>query len=105
MVFPPGTVAVLPFDKNATIVGDAPDYAWRVNRGHVVSVIANLPPSELFPSPSDSGAEGSGRTNVCKLATSNPLEVTPVGVQVLMDDASCVQSRSCTPGTGTVIDR
>jgi len=46
-VWPPGTVAVLPYEQGVEIVGEHKDYAWRVNRGHVISVVVDVPASEL----------------------------------------------------------
>jgi len=48
-VYPPGSVAVLPYDEDVKIVGEAEDYAWRLNRGHVLAFVLDVPASELYP--------------------------------------------------------
>jgi len=46
-VWPPGSIAVLPYDLDVDIVGEHENYAWRVNRGHVISLVFDVPPSSL----------------------------------------------------------
>jgi len=103
IVWPPGTIAVLPIGGNATIRGDAPDYAWRVNRAHVVTFEVTLPPSTIHFS-SKQSKDGSARTLTCEMIDLTH-DIRYKGVFVLLDDASCVKSRSCIPDTGTVVDR
>ena len=40
-------MAVLPYDADVKIRGETADYAWRVNRGHVVTMMLDTPASEL----------------------------------------------------------
>jgi len=107
VVFPPGTIAVLPFDLHTEFEGDAWDYPWRVNRGHVVSLIQD---SWL---PILRGLRGNEDLDtlvgsICELslkgASNSNAERGPARL-VFLDDASCVASRECLPSIGNASSR
>lgn len=105
-IWPPGTVAVLPVGPNATAAGDAPNYPWRVNRGHVVTQTINAPATRVQ------------QDEIETLSTNDAVSYIPmqcgsyVGLAphapdaqlVFLEDASCIQTRSCRPDVGSEVD-
>ena len=109
-VWPPGTVAVLPYDIDVVPAGDAPDYAWRINRGYVIAVMLDSMPSGLTGAGAETGTgENASRADaLCAGQFPGAFPLNPGSLparRVILDDASCVVTRSCSPDTGTSVER
>jgi len=102
-VFPPGTIAIVPFDLGfVSTPGMAGGYPWQLNRGMVVSLIVDVPPGRLGPLTNISRVLDYARspelTNSCKLPILSSQKLNVSGSRpVLLFDAACLDSRSCLP--------
>jgi len=120
-------VAVLPYEQGVEIVGEHKDYAWRVNRGHVVALIVDVP-SPMYRNNSSHNIDigtATGKGNGIGTATGKgngigspatppvaapklpavcnlPHAASESATMVILDDFRCVGARTCSPDTGNL---